>query len=168
LSIGLLVLAFLTGGKNEDQPQLLAEPTTPLIEVQPPASDLPETRTLPQTENISLVPLSAAVDGIVTHYGAAYNGEVLGCGTGHYASNDVTIIAVGPSRDAEWPCGTPIGVCGPAGCILTYRQDGCPGCGSYHVDLSEVGIILVCGASVSRCDVTIQPYLILEPAPPFS
>jgi hypothetical protein len=97
------------------------------------------------------------VDGIVTHYGADYSGQTLGCG-GVYQSANPAIIAVGPARDAQWPCGTPIEVCGPRGCILTLRQDTCPGCGSSHADLSEAGIALVCGEGASLCDVRFQAY----------
>ncbi|MPZ49468.1 MAG: hypothetical protein GEU75_09260 [Dehalococcoidia bacterium] len=94
--------------------------------------------------------------GIVTHYGAQYNGQPLGCGKGTYASADTSIIAVGPARNREWPCGTLISVCGPTGCILTVRQDSCPGCGPYHADLSEAGIARVCGEGVGLCKVELQ------------
>jgi hypothetical protein len=70
--------------------------------------------------------------------------------------NDPTIIAVGTARDGEWGCGAFLSVCGAAGCITGTRQDSCPGCGRYHIDLSEAGMGRVCGADADVCDVTIQ------------
>ena len=104
----------------------------------------------------TLVPVGAPVDGIVTHYGADYTGQPLGCGDGVYASDDESIIAVGLARDITWPCGTVIEVCGAAGCIVGVRQDTCPGCRADHVDLSEAGIEAVCGPEVPRCEVRLQ------------
>mgnify|MGYP001604815369 CR=1 FL=1 len=101
----------------------------------------------------------------VTHYGESYNGQPLGCGGGHgsrdayYHSDDPTILAVGPSRYAEWPCGTRIRLCSRTQsesdlreeplsetvslrlqgvrCIVVVRVDSCPGCGPFLLDLSE-------------------------------
>jgi len=53
-------------------------------------------------------------------------------------------------------------VCGPAGCIVGLRQDGCPGCGVNHLDLSESGIAIVCGPGAGRCRVEIEVLRILE------
>ena len=99
-----------------------------------------------------------------THYcrgyaDCSYAGQPLGCGNGVYDPYDPTIVAVGPSRYAEWPCGTKLRVCaretfpslqgGPflggyqelvvpgMWCINVARQDSCPGCGHYLLDLSE-------------------------------
>lgn len=85
------------------------------------------------------------IDGKATHYGEAYNGATLGCGTGTYSSSNVSIVAVSPSRYADWPCGTVFEVCGASGCIHGTRHDACPGCTSNHLDLSEAGITAVCG-----------------------
>ena len=101
----------------------------------------------------------------VTHYcrnyeDCPYADQPLGCGTGVYDPYDPTIVAVGPSRYVEWPCRTRLRVCsqlretgGDANatapgvedvgvlhelrCISVVRQDSCPGCGPYLVDLSE-------------------------------
>jgi len=105
-----------------------------------------------------LIPLSNTFNGIVTHYGVQYNGRPLGCGTGHYASDNPSIAAVGPSRYREWPCGTLIRVCGPTDCVDTVRQDACPGCGPNHIDLSEAGIAVVCGEGASLCRVQVQAF----------
>jgi hypothetical protein len=96
------------------------------------------------------------VYGQATAYGPAYNGQVLGCGTGYYDTNDMTILAVGPDRYAEWPCGTPVQVCGEGGCIVATRQDACPGCYANLVDLSEAGNAAVCGGLPHTCRVTLQ------------
>jgi hypothetical protein len=74
-----------------------------------------------------------------------------------YDPQDPTIAAVAwPSRDAEWPCGTSLEICGAAGCIQAIRVDACPGCGYNQVDLSERGIELVCGPDIGTCSVTIR------------
>ena len=79
----------------------------------------------------------------------------MGCG-GVYSSNDITIMAVSPARYREWPCGTRVQVCGPAGCIVVTRQDACPGCYANLVDLSEAGNAAVCGSPPHTCRVTLQ------------
>jgi hypothetical protein len=113
----------------------------------------------------ALIPLGPVVAAIVTHYGAHYNGQTLGCGTGVYDSDDATIIAVGPARDRQWSCGTLIQVCGTVGCIMALRQDSCPGCDANHVDLSEAGITAVCGEGVSLCDVHLQVFTRVQVPP---
>ena len=98
-----------------------------------------------------------AIAGWVTHYGESYQGQSLGCGTGVYRSDDPTIIAVGPARYGEWPCGTHLRICGPAGCIEATRQDACPGCSANVWDLAEAGFGAVCGPEASgSCEVTIE------------
>jgi len=109
------------------------------------------------------VPAGPPINGIVTRYGRSYNGHSLGCRTGLYASEDPSVIAVGPAREGEWPCGTPLRVCGAAGCIVGYRQDGCPGCGPSHLDLSEAGINVVCGLGADICRVQIERLVPLTP-----
>lgn len=94
----------------------------------------------------------------VTHYGASFNGQALGCDANPYSSDDGSIVAVGPERDAEWPCGTILHVCGPGGCIVAERVDGCPGCGAYHVDLSEEGLLLVCGPGSGVCKASLEAF----------
>jgi hypothetical protein len=123
----------------------------------PPESD-------PAAAEEALIPVGPHVAGIVTHYGVQYNGRTLGCGTGYYTSDNISIIAVGPSRNSVWPCGTMIQVCGLAGCIMTVRHDACPGCGPNHADLSEAGIAAVCGHGSSLCEVHFQAFT--RPVPP--
>ncbi|HLF71056.1 MAG TPA: hypothetical protein VI759_02745 [Dehalococcoidia bacterium] len=99
-----------------------------------------------------LIAAGPPIDIKVTHYGIGFNGQTLGCGNGYYTSENETIVAVGPERHSEWPCGTPLQVCGQAGCISASRQDGCPGCSANVLDLSEAGIGRVCGDNASVCD----------------
>lgn len=95
------------------------------------------------------------IDGKATHYGESYNGQPLGCGTGAYQSSNPSIVAVAPTRDREWPCGTVLEVCGLAQCVHVTRHDSCPGCGHNHIDLSESGILAACGV-IATCEVTIR------------
>jgi hypothetical protein len=84
-------------------------------------------------------------------------GNDLGClGAGKYDPADSTVIAVAPAQYSQFPCGTSLEVCGPGGCIVGTRKDSCPGCGSYHVDLSRAGINIVCGVNEDICSVTIR------------
>ena len=107
-------------------------------------------------------PSTPIIRGWATHYGESYQGGVLGCGTGYYDTGDADILAVGPSRYEEWPCGTKLRVCGPAGCITATRHDACPGCSPNVLDLSEAGNELVCGIPPHTCRVTLQ--LVAVPA----
>ena len=96
-----------------------------------------------------------------THYGESYNGSPMGCispngSRQYYDSNNPTILAVGPTRYAEWPCGTQLLITGPAGTIQVTRTDSCPGCSHNVIDLSELGNELVCGSPPHTCRVTIQ------------
>ena len=110
-----------------------------------------------------IVPMGPLYDVIATHYGVAYNGRTLGCGTGYYSSENVMILAVGPSRASEWPCGTLLQICGPLACNLVIRHDSCPGCGRNVIDLSEGGIDYVCGYQTSTCRVSIQKVKLVDP-----
>jgi len=116
-----------------------------------------------QVEDPLLIAVSSPVGGIATHYGAGYSGQTLACG-GVYIAGDPTIIAVGSAREGEWGCGAYLNVCGVAGCITGTRLDSCPGCGRYHIDLSEAGMYRVCGPEANVCDVTIQLMRRLEVA----
>jgi len=102
------------------------------------------------------VPQTPPAGGYATHYGSQYNGQPLGCGAGLYASDDPSIVAVGPANFRDWSCGAVMRICGPAGCLIAVRQDSCPGCTTNVVDLSESGLELVCGYSASACRVTIE------------
>lgn len=93
---------------------------------------------------------------IATHYGESYNGSPLGCsGHGYYSSYNDSIAAVGPANYAQYPCGTPIQVCGPNACHTVVRRDSCPGCAANMVDLSEAAIEIVCGGRFT-CRVTFN------------
>jgi hypothetical protein len=105
-----------------------------------------------------LTPVELVPDVAVTHYGPSFNGQKLGCSEARYASDNGGIIAVGPERSAEWPCGTVLRVCGPGGCMVGERQDGCPGCDAYHIDVSEEGLYLVCGPGSGVCRASIEVF----------
>lgn len=91
--------------------------------------------------------LSGGTSFTVTHYGASYNGSPLGCTGRLYSSGDPSIVATAwrPDGSRTFPCGTVLRLSGPSGTILGVVQDACPGCGWYHLDLSEAGILAVCG-----------------------
>lgn len=94
-----------------------------------------------------------------THYGPSYNGQQMACVRGDlYSSNDPTIAAVGPTyRYGAWPCGTTLVVTGPNGSQQVTVRDYCPGCSNYYpekIDLSEAGVLVVCGGIYS-CTVSV-------------
>jgi hypothetical protein len=91
-----------------------------------------------------------------THYGYGYNGSPMGCYPyAPYNSSDTTIAAVGYPYTAQWPCGATVELEGVDGRRLTViRQDTCPGCGAGMIDLSEAGLIQVCG-SLGGCTVRV-------------
>ena len=95
-----------------------------------------------------------AIEGYATHYGRSYQGRTMGCG-GTYDSDNPQILAVGPSRYAEWPCGHRLVISGPAGSLELRRTDSCPGCAPNVVDLSEAGVRIVCGGEFT-CKVNIR------------
>ena len=91
-----------------------------------------------------------------TYYDESYNAQQLGCpGSGLYDSANPAIVAVGPSHYLDIPCGTALTVCGAAGCIAGWREDACVGCTGDWVDLSEAGIMAVCG-DVGSCHVDVS------------
>ena len=92
----------------------------------------------------------------VTRYADSLEGNSLGCTQyGTYDPDNPLIVAVGPARHFEWPCGTPLQICGPAGCIIAVRADSCPGCGPNHIDMSRAGVMVVC-ANATGCTVTVR------------
>jgi hypothetical protein len=179
LSIGLLVLAFSTGGRSsEENPGLLSnweweltsETLSETLEAEVGGLQIVmETELAPEEVPAAppsiVVPTGPLYDIIATHYGVAYNGRTLGCGTGYYTSDNISILAVGPSRNSEWPCGTLLQICGPLACNLVTRHDACPGCSRNVVDLSEAGLDLLCGYQTSTCRVTIQKIMLVDPEP---
>jgi hypothetical protein len=124
--------------------------------VQPSAPALPLPSPAPAPVGAGLI------HGQATHYGESYNGQPLGCGPGFgsrdalYHSDDPVIAAVSPARYREWPCGTRLQLCGPAGCAIVIRVDACPGCYANLIDLSEAANRLVCGVPEHTCRVTIE------------
>ncbi|HEU0075912.1 MAG TPA: hypothetical protein VFS30_18085 [Dehalococcoidia bacterium] len=173
MSIGFLVVALITGGllrqdriTNLVNPPASVEASAPQPEPEP-GLDVVANQLLDSvaqlTEGVEhsvagLIPISAVDDAWVTHYGESFNGQALGCDATPYASDNASIVAVGASRDAEWPCGTILRVCGPGGCLVAQRADGCPGCGPYHVDLSEEGLLLVCGPGSGVCQARVEAF----------
>jgi len=136
-----------------------ATPVPPTATPVPPtATSVPPTATPPPPTPTSTPeedPPPGLLNGTVTHYGVEFEGLPLACG-GVYHTDDPTIIAVGPDHYADWPCGTPLEVCGPGGCIEGVRRDSCPGCAPNQLDLSEAGVFIVCGPGESTCAVTIR------------
>lgn len=159
VSIGFLALVLLIGGKSGEN-QIVE---TANMQSQTHSAGAFALLAASRPEEPPLIPFGEAVEGHVTHYGDAYNGYSLGCGFGPYSSDDPTIVAVGPAREAEWPCGARLEVCGPGGCIVAMRKDGCPGCGPSTIDLSEAGLLKVCGPGTGACRARIQ---LLGPVPP--
>lgn len=77
------------------------------------------------------------------------------CG-GSYRGGDVDIVAVGYARAGEWACGDALEVCGPGGCIRAHRRDLCGGCGASLIDMSEAGVLAVCGIVATCGGVTVR------------
>lgn len=98
---------------------------------------------------------AGAVKGYASAYHDSFTNKTMGCtGAGPYKPTDLTIVAVGPAMYEQFPCGTAIEVCGPKGCLTGVRKDTCPGCKSYHVDLSRSGLTAVCGPNA--CEVRVR------------
>jgi hypothetical protein len=143
-------------------------PTSDALPVDQASVTAPETGG-PVPEEAALAPtplLSEPMNGLVTHYGVSYHGQRMGCDGTPYDTDNESIIAVGPSHYYEWPCGTEFVICGPGECLTGVRQDACPGCGPGHLDLSEAGIVRVCGPAGGYCRVSIHTIVGYEPAPP--
>jgi len=96
------------------------------------------------------------IAGSATPYSDSLAGNPLGCG-GIYDPEDATVVAVSLAHNLDWPCGTLLGIWGPAGQIIGVRQDTCPGCTDTHLDLSRAAFEIVCGAAASACPITIVP-----------
>jgi hypothetical protein len=143
-------------------PTATSIPPTPTAEP-PTATPEPPTAT---PEPATPTPLNEGFHtGTITRYADNLAGSTLGCnGYGVYNLDNATIVAVGPEHWDEWACGQSIGVCGVdpttgavIGCIVGVRQDSCPGCAGYDLDLSRAAFEIVCGPSASRCTAIITP-----------
>ncbi len=108
---------------------------------------------------------------IATRYGESFAGQPLGCGRGVYDPRALDIVAVGPERDEQMPCGTRLRLCAAPGgatvggrCLRAYRQDFCPGCRGDHVDVTEAMLAYLAGVRwpagtpppVDRLEVTVE------------
>lgn len=91
-----------------------------------------------------------------THYGTEYNGNSMSCPNApRYSSDNINIAALSYSDKDRWPCGTTLVVSGPVVSIEVTVMDTCGGCGPRNmIDLSEAGIIAVCG-SLGGCTVEV-------------
>lgn len=180
MSIGFLVVALIAGGFTSSRQLTTSQtPVSTIVEadiaepepgLRVVANQLIDSVSLlaegVQHSTEGLIPINAVDEAWVTHYGESFNGQQLGCDTGPYSSEDASIVAVGPSRYSEWPCGTLLRVCGPGSCIVAQRVDGCPGCGPNHIDLSEQGLSLVCGPGTGVCKASIEAFTLICDFPP--
>jgi hypothetical protein len=168
VGIGFLAVALIAGGGPPTYHfGALSDVThTAHLEAAEATAPLPTLTPVPaiQVEPI-VTPVSPVFEGVVTHYGVSYNGSPMGCTGLPYSSENETIIAVGPMNSGQWPCGTQLRVCGTVGCFVGVRQDSCPGCTAYVLDLSEAGITLACGDQAHVCRVGIERVLIEYPPP---
>jgi hypothetical protein len=172
VSIGFLVVALIAGGITQSNRLADLIPATPAeatVPAPPPRSNLDSValKVLDSAAQISenarlstdgLTPFAFVEDVAITHYGESFNGNMMGCGGAHYSSDNGGIVAVGAERSQQWPCGTVLRVCGPGGCMIGVRQDSCPGCDAYHLDLSEEGLSLVCGPGSGVCRASVEAY----------
>lgn len=143
---------MLPGGDDDSAGERLDEPPRPAAPPAAPRATPAPTR-VPPAPAPARAPVAAGAF-VATHYGESYNGRTMGCG-GVYSSGDTSILAAGPAYYGTWPCGTALRVCGAAGCIQVRRTDSCPGCAGNHVDLSESGILAVCGG-YGTCRVSVE------------
>lgn len=124
----------------------------------PPPTATPEPEPTAVSERLAAPATADVFNGIATAYSDSLAGNMMGCnGAGPFSPADTSVIAVSPAQYAQFPCGTVLEVCGAAGCITGTRQDSCPGCGPYHLDLSRAGFNQVCGVTSSSCSIRIRP-----------
>ena len=94
------------------------------------------------------------VAGQVTRYADSLEGNTMACG-GAFDQDNPYIVAVSLEYDTAWPCGTPLEICGTAGCITSIRTDTCAGCPGAHIDMTRAGVDRLCG-NQSGCDVVMR------------
>jgi hypothetical protein len=154
-----------------EPPTLTPEPPTATLEPPTPTfavpSDIPllgrfvptatptATATMPPRQGPDLEPgPEGFVAAKVTRYADSLEGNTMACG-GEFDQDNPYIIAVSLPYDTVWPCGTPLEVCGTAGCITGIRTDTCPGCPGADIDMTRAGVDAVCG-NQTGCDVVIR------------
>ena len=119
------------------------------------ASSTSTTTVSSTSAQVSATSAGGDLKGYASSYSDSFANKPMGCtGAGPYKATDLTIVAVGPAMYNQFPCGTSIEVCGPKGCLTGVRKDACPGCQSYHVDLSRAGLTAVCGTNA--CEVRLR------------
>jgi LysM repeat protein len=102
-------------------------------------------------------PGSATFTGTAMPYSDSLTGNSLACpAAGFYSPNDFTVVAFGPARSAQFPCGSPIEVCGLTSCITGLRKDSCPGCSPDGIDVSRAAFRLLCGSAANSCSVRVR------------
>ena len=95
-------------------------------------------------------------DAVVTYYHDSLHGLPMACFLySPYRREDITVLAIGTYHYEQWPCGTKLRITGPPGTISVVRSDSCPGCGKHYLDLSEAGMVAVCG-ELGKCRVKIE------------
>lgn len=101
-------------------------------------------------DHIGTIEPPPTIQGWATYYHPSLAGNRMGCmNAGWYNPSDPSVAAVGRGFVLGYACGQPITIVGPAGVLTVTQTDTCGGCGPTHIDLSEAGIVAVCGGKHS-------------------